>query len=295
MKRRRAASTPTSTRSPRTASRTWRTSSRPPSPRGLDGHRHHRPRADRRRRGGAAIAAGRGLPVEVIVGEEVTTRNGHLVGLFLSRAHPALGVDEGRDRAHPRPGRPRHRGAPDGALPTVRQRGHHPPAAGRGRPASPPRRDRGLQPHHGADALEPARPRAGSRSWASPPWPARTRTGHRGRARRDPLPGPLGEPTCARPWPPSDTAWDGRAYTWQEQLGMFGRQQRKNAPPSGTRCAARSSATARGATSDTRAAAPAGALRPRRGRPGRGAGLMKVGLVTPYIFPLPGGVNAHVG
>ena len=22
---------------------------------------------------------------------------------------------------------------------------------------------------------------------------------------------------------------------------------------------------------------------------------MKIGLVTPYIFPLPGGVNAHVG
>jgi predicted metal-dependent phosphoesterase TrpH len=26
-----------------------------------------------------------------------------------------------------------------------------------------------------------------------------------------------------------DTAWEGRAYAWQEQLLMFGRQQRKNA------------------------------------------------------------------
>jgi predicted metal-dependent phosphoesterase TrpH len=29
------------------------------------------------------IAEGRGLPIEVIVGEEVTTRNGHLIGLFM--------------------------------------------------------------------------------------------------------------------------------------------------------------------------------------------------------------------
>jgi hypothetical protein len=31
------------------------------------------------------IAEGRGLPIEVIVGEEVTTRNGHLVGLFMNQ------------------------------------------------------------------------------------------------------------------------------------------------------------------------------------------------------------------
>jgi predicted metal-dependent phosphoesterase TrpH len=31
------------------------------------------------------IAEGRGLPIEVIVGEEVTTRNGHLIGLFMKQ------------------------------------------------------------------------------------------------------------------------------------------------------------------------------------------------------------------
>ena len=31
------------------------------------------------------IATGRGLPIEVVVGEEVSTRNGHLVGLWLKR------------------------------------------------------------------------------------------------------------------------------------------------------------------------------------------------------------------
>lgn len=37
-----------------------------------------------------AIAADRGLPFEVVVGEEITTRGGHLVGLFLERRVPPL-------------------------------------------------------------------------------------------------------------------------------------------------------------------------------------------------------------
>jgi predicted metal-dependent phosphoesterase TrpH len=39
---------------------------------------------------GRAIAADRGLPFEVIVGEEITTRGGHLLGLFLERRVPPL-------------------------------------------------------------------------------------------------------------------------------------------------------------------------------------------------------------
>ena len=36
------------------------------------------------------IAADRGLPVEIVVGEEITTRGGHLLGLFLERRVPPL-------------------------------------------------------------------------------------------------------------------------------------------------------------------------------------------------------------
>ncbi|HEU0243241.1 MAG TPA: PHP-associated domain-containing protein [Candidatus Limnocylindrales bacterium] len=37
-----------------------------------------------------AMAADRGLPFEVVVGEEITTRGGHLLGLFLERRVPPL-------------------------------------------------------------------------------------------------------------------------------------------------------------------------------------------------------------
>jgi predicted metal-dependent phosphoesterase TrpH len=39
---------------------------------------------------GRAMALERGLRVEVVVGEEITTRGGHLVGLFLEREVPSL-------------------------------------------------------------------------------------------------------------------------------------------------------------------------------------------------------------
>jgi predicted metal-dependent phosphoesterase TrpH len=37
-----------------------------------------------------ALAAQRGLPVDVVVGEEITTRGGHLLGLWLERRVPSL-------------------------------------------------------------------------------------------------------------------------------------------------------------------------------------------------------------
>ena len=48
-------------------------------------HRHHRPRADRRRGRRPCHGRDRGLRAEVIVGEEVTTLGGHLLALFLDR------------------------------------------------------------------------------------------------------------------------------------------------------------------------------------------------------------------
>ena len=93
-----------------------------------------------------------------------------------------------------------------------------------------------------------------------------------------------------------DTAWEGRPTSWREQLGMFGRSSARTPRPSATSCWGWRVATAPGATWAIRAAAQ----RPVRFDP-RAAGLgggragVKIGLVTPYIYPLPGGVNAHVG
>jgi predicted metal-dependent phosphoesterase TrpH len=47
------------------------------------------------------IAQRQGLPIEVIVGEEITTRNGHLVGLFLrERINPWRSMKETIERVH---------------------------------------------------------------------------------------------------------------------------------------------------------------------------------------------------
>ena len=48
--------------------------------------------------------------VEVIVGEEITTRGGHLLGLFLERPRPAAQEPALVDRGGPRPGRDRDPG-----------------------------------------------------------------------------------------------------------------------------------------------------------------------------------------
>jgi predicted metal-dependent phosphoesterase TrpH len=77
---------------------------------------------------GRAIAQDRGLPIEVVVGEEVTTLGGHLLGLFLDRRikpYRTLGrtIADIHEARHP--------GSPAGALSAVR------PGLG---PAAPPRR-----------------------------------------------------------------------------------------------------------------------------------------------------------
>jgi predicted metal-dependent phosphoesterase TrpH len=51
----------------------------------------------------------------LVVGEEITTRRGHLLALFLTERIPALRPAGGDDRTGPRPGRDRDRPAPDGA------------------------------------------------------------------------------------------------------------------------------------------------------------------------------------
>ena len=148
-----AAPTCTSTRSPRTACRAWPRSST--TPRTAPGSTSSRspitsvstPRT-RRARWPRRAACARGH----------RRRGGHDPRRARRRAvhrgaHPAVGlaqVDRGQD---PRAGRPGDHRPPARALSAVRQRPLDPAPARRSGPDLPPRRHRGVQPHHRRHAL----------------------------------------------------------------------------------------------------------------------------------------------
>ena len=171
-----------------------------------------------------SMAEHAGLPLEVIVGEEISTRGGHLVGLFLRerirpwqslRASVAQVHDQGGIAivAHPLVPYPLCASAR-----TIRRLMDEPD------PSVPPGRARGLQPDDGADALEPTR--AGVRRGA------RARGGGRPRTRTGRAAWGSGYTTFAGAGAADlraaiearDTGWGGEAYTWREQVGTFGRQ-----------------------------------------------------------------------
>ena len=174
------------------------------------------------------IAAGRGLPVEVIVGEEITTRGGHLVGLWMqTRVRPwhslkrsiAMVHEQGGVAiiAHPLPPYPMcaserairklmdeadaifHPDALEGFNPTTARMPWS-------RKAAALAEELGIAAVAGSDAHRADK--VGSAV-----------TIIRGRRAAD-----LRAALAAR-----DTAWDGRAYSWSEQARVFGHQQRKNA------------------------------------------------------------------
>jgi predicted metal-dependent phosphoesterase TrpH len=175
-----------------------------------------------------AIAEGRGLPIEVVVGEEVTTRNGHLVGLWLrERIRPwhsmkrsiAMIHEQGGLAivAHPLPPYPLC--ASEGTIRRLMDEAdpiYHPDALEGFNPTTArmrwSRRAPALAEELGIAAV------AGSDAHvASNVGAALTR--FRGSSAAD-----LRAAVAAR-----DTAWEGRAYGWRDQVHMFGRQQRKNA------------------------------------------------------------------
>lgn len=180
-------------------------------------------------RAAQAIAAGRGMPVEVIVGEEVSTRSGHLVGLWLTRRiRPwqslkrsiALVHEQGGLAviAHPLPPYPLSCASERAirALMDEPDPVYHPDALEGFNPTTARMRwsrrvpalaeELGIAVVAGSDAHAAAK--VGSAA-----------TVIRGRSAVD-----LRAAVVAR-----DTAWEGRPYGWREQLGMFGSQQRKNA------------------------------------------------------------------
>jgi predicted metal-dependent phosphoesterase TrpH len=174
------------------------------------------------------IAAGRGLPLDVIVGEEISTRGGHLVGLWMTeRVRPwhslrrsiAMVHEQGGLAivAHPLPPYPmcaserslrRLMDEPDPIFHPDALEGFNPTTARMpwSRRAAALAEELGIAAVAGSDAHHADK--VGSAV-----------TIVRGARASD-----LRAAVAAR-----DTAWDGRAYGWSEQLRMFGHQQRKNA------------------------------------------------------------------
>jgi predicted metal-dependent phosphoesterase TrpH len=173
------------------------------------------------------IAEGRGLPIEVIVGEEISTRGGHLVGLFMQeRIRPwhslkksvAMIHEQGGLAivAHPLPPYPNcaserairklmdeadpiyHPDALEGFNPTTaRMRwSHKAPALAE---------ELGIAAVAGSDAHKASNVGAAV-------------TIFKGESMAD-----LRVALEAR-----DTAWEGEPYPWQGQMRMFRQQQRKN-------------------------------------------------------------------
>ena len=256
-------------------------------------HRHHRPRADRCR----ASPPGRwprdrGLRVEVVVGEEVTTLGGHLLALFIDRADPARTA-----RCAPRSPRSTTRAAwpsrPIRWCPT-----RCAPRAGScaGCSTTPIRRSARRASRRSTRRRSAGRGtrrvvRLRRRARPGPRRQQRRARPRRDRQRLDHVPGPRRPPTCARRSTARTTEHGGTFHPTVGQLGTFGQQLRKRG---------------RDARDELRRPAPPRRHRPRPrlpGRPpaaaalraGRRAGRrpdearpMKIGLVCPYIYPESG-------
>jgi predicted metal-dependent phosphoesterase TrpH len=174
------------------------------------------------------LAQARGLDLEVIVGEEVTTRGGHLVGLFLSeRIRPWGSLRDAVARVHDQGG------LAIVAHPLV----PYPLCASAG---AIRRLLDEADPHYHPDAIEAFNPTTARMPWsrrvpafaaATGLTPVAASDAHRveavgravtrfaGRSATD-LRGAIEGRA---------TSWEGQAYAWREQVGTFGRQLGKYA------------------------------------------------------------------
>ena len=176
------------------------------------------------------MAADRGLPFEVVVGEEITTRGGHLLGLFLERPIPALkGLRWSIEAVHDQGGIaiPAHPLVP---YPLCAQGPMLRRLLAARRPRRPARRDRDVQPH-GARPVPPRRRRPvrrrarPGRSSATATRTSPTRSAPAGRRSRA---GP--RRTCRRAIAAArDRATTAASTARSGSSGVFGRQLRKYA------------------------------------------------------------------
>ena len=204
---------------------------------------HHRPRADRCGRGGPAHRPGARPAARDHRGRGDHHPQRPPGRAVPHRAHQALGVHEGRRGARPRPGWHRDRGPPAGALSAVRLGGHHPQAAGRRGRATPPGRDRGVQPHDGADALVTARAGLRGGDGRGAGGGVRCASGGADREGADALPGER-QTICARRSRRARPPGRERATPGRTSWACSASRPRRISARSGTRCAARSGATA---------------------------------------------------
>ena len=173
-----------------------------------------------------AIARDRGLRAEVIVGEEVTTLGGHLLGLYLDRPIRPYRSLRTTIAGGPRGRRPGHPGPSPGPYPLCAQgwvlrRPPRRPGSGR-----PPRRARDVQPDQPRQAVASSR-----RPLRRRPRPGPRRQQRRPRPRGDRA--PAGRPSRAARRGPAraiETGTTEHGGTFHEtagQLGTFGNQLRK--------------------------------------------------------------------
>lgn len=173
------------------------------------------------------IARGRGLATEIIVGEEITTRNGHLIGLFLTeRIRPWGSMRDAVARVHDQGGLaivahplvPYPLCASEGTIRRLLDSGdprHHPDAIEAFNPTTARLRWARRVP---AFVAEVDRAAVGSSDAHRADLIGRARTRFPGRTAAD-----LRSAIEAR-----TTSWEGEGYAWTEQLGMFRRQSAKN-------------------------------------------------------------------
>ena len=173
------------------------------------------------------LAQERGLPLEVIVGEEITTRNGHLVGLFMTqRIKPWGTMRDAVARVHDQGGicivaHPLVPYPLCASERTIRRMldeadpARHPDAIEAFNPTTARMRWSRRVPAFVADVGLAA---VASSDAHHADLVGRATTRFPGRTQAD-LRAALLERT---------TTWDGRAYAWSEQLGMFRQQTAKN-------------------------------------------------------------------
>jgi predicted metal-dependent phosphoesterase TrpH len=173
------------------------------------------------------IARARGLSTEIIVGEEITTRNGHLVALFLTeRIKPWGSMKDSVARVHDQGGIaivahplvPYPLCASEGTIRKLLDSAdarHHPDAIEAFNPTTARMRWSRRVPEF-IDEVGTASVAASDAHRADLIGSARTR--FPGRTAED-----LRAAILAR-----TTTWEGESYAWSHQLGMFRRQTAKN-------------------------------------------------------------------
>ena len=175
------------------------------------------------------MARDRGLRADVVVGEEVTTRGGHLLALYIERPIRRLSLASGHDHRGPRRRRPGRAGPPARPVSALRA-GLRPPRSARGqRSAGPSRRvsRRSIPrcsdgPRTAASCISPTSTASPTSATATPTPSRRSATGWTAFPGSDAA-------ALRRAIETRQTEHGGSFHGTAGQFGVFGRQLRKRA------------------------------------------------------------------